>query len=197
MKYDIIMINIFEEQVFSDTSYSVCSFQFKLKQNDEPNDIECFVYPSNKKIIINLNSDNNYTIGGEIYNLNQNTNYTIERATKLNKEKNLTNILVKCIDDSIKSKISLTIINDNEKDKYIDNSENLSARSYALLIIEPNICIEDQHKLVNNFNSYLNEKRNKYNSLFLTNYRDSNTIARKRISFNLVYDICNYLLDKL
>lgn len=197
MKYDIITINIFEEQVFNDTSYSVCSFQFKLKENDKLNDIDCFIYPSSKKIVISLNSDNNYTIGGEIYNLNQNTNYTIQRATKINKEKNLTNILVKCIDDSIKSKISLTIINDNDKDKYIDNSPNLSARSYALLIIEPNICIENQTKLVNKFNSYLNEKRDKYNSLFLTNYRDSNTIARKRISFNLVYELCNYLLDKL
>ena len=43
-------------------------------------------------------------------------------------------------------------------------------------------------------NKFLNEYRDKYNSLFLSNYRESNTIARKRISFVLVYEICNYLL---
>ena len=49
--------------------------------------------------------------------------------------------------------------------------------------------------LVEKFNIFLNTNRDKYNSLFLTNYRESNTIARKRISFGLVYNICNYLLD--
>jgi DNA-directed RNA polymerase beta subunit len=47
------------------------------------------------------------------------------------------------------------------------------------------------------FNTYLNTHREKYNSLFLTNYRESNTIARKRISFGLVYEICNYLLPSI
>ena len=39
--------------------------------------------------------------------------------------------------------------------------------------------------------------RNKYNSLFLTNYRESKTnLARKRISFDLVYKIVEYVLDQ-
>ena len=37
------------------------------------------------------------------------------------------------------------------------------------------------------FTKLLNEYREKYNSLFLTNYRESKDIARKRISFDLVY----------
>ena len=82
-----------------------------------------------------------------------------------------------------------------DKDKYIDNTPKLSARSYALLIIEPKLDIEEQKKLINKFNNYFNELRQKYNSLFLTNYRESNSIARKRISFQLVYNICNYLLS--
>jgi hypothetical protein len=44
------------------------------------------------------------------------------------------------------------------------------------------------------FNNLLTEYRNKYNSLFLTNYRESHDIARKRISFDLVYQIVSYLL---
>ena len=59
------------------------------------------------------------------------------------------------------------------------------------------LTLEKQKELVSKFNIFLNDYREKYNSLFLTNYRESNTIARKRISFNLVYDICNYLLCTL
>ena len=36
--------------------------------------------------------------------------------------------------------------------------------------------------------------REKYHSLFLTNYRESKDIARKRISFDLVYQIVGHLL---
>ena len=54
---------------------------------------------------------------------------------------------------------------------------------------------EKQKQLVIKFNKFLNENRKKYNSLFLTNYRESKDIARKRISFDLVYSITEYILD--
>jgi len=62
-------------------------------------------------------------------------------------------------------------------------------------VIKPKITIIQQQKLVEYFNNFLNEKRNNCNSLFLSNYRESKEIARKRISFTLVYEICNYLLN--
>jgi hypothetical protein len=189
-------MNIFEEQVFDDTTYAVCCFQFVLKTEDSSNkEISCHVYPSNKEFAVCLSSNNNYTIGGEIYCLPQSTAFKIERATNLSKDPSyFTNILVKCIDDNINSKIGLSLVNDEDKTKYIDATPNLTARSYAVLVIEPKLTITQQKKLVEYFNEFLNENREKYNSLFLTNYRESNTIARKRISFNLVYEICNYLL---
>lgn len=198
--YDIITLNIFEEKVFEDTSYSVCSFQFILKSNSNNNITNIYIYPSKKYLTINL-KDNNYIIGGEIYLLEQNNNYTIERATSNNKDSQfLTNIAVKCIDDNINNQICLFLVDDNEKSKYIDISPNLTARSYAILIITPNtskvnkLNMLDQQIFVEKFNNFLNAHREKYNSLFLTNYRESNSIARKRISFKLVYDICNFLL---
>lgn len=195
-KYDIILCNIFEEQVFNDTSYSICCLQFSAK-NDTSSCCDCYIYPSNKRISFVLNAGNNYTIGGKIYNLLRNTKYKIDRATRLvkNDDENLiTNILVKCLDDSLNSKIGLSMVDDLTKEKYIDRSPNLTARSYAILVIEPRITEEEQSSLVDKFNTYLNEYRDKYNSLFLTNYRESNSIARKRISFGLVYEICGYLL---
>ena len=136
-----------------------------------------------------------YTIGGEIYNLKQNSQLKVERLTKNNKNSEFkTNILLKCIDDSIDNKICLSIVND--ENIYVDTTPNLSARSYASFTVEPKISKEDEAKLVNNFNLFLNEKRNKYNSLFLTNFRESNSIARKRISFGLAFEIINYLLEE-
>lgn len=193
-KYSIVTLNIFEEQVFDDTSYTVCCFQFTIKKEDIP--ISCFIYPSKIKINIELNVHNNYTIGGEVYNLTQGKTYKIERATKLIKPEFFTNILAKCIDDSVNNKICLSMVDDKNKNKYIDNTPNLTARSYAILVIEPKLSLLEQQLLVDKFNLFINENRTKYNSLFLTNYRESKTIARKRISFSLVYEVCNFILHQ-
>lgn len=192
-KYTIKTINIFEEQVFKDTKYSVCSIYF-TKKCSESNNIKTYIYPSKKEMNICLNSENNYTIGGEIYNLNQNSKYKVERATKYT-NKNITNILLKCIDDNKNNLLGFKVVSD--EDRFIDKSEKLSARSYATLVINVPISLQEQEKLVIKMNNYINEQREKYNSLFLTNYRESNSIARKRISFDLAFKICNHMLSSV
>ena len=185
-KYDIILLNIFEEQVFEDTSYTVCSFQFTIKSNNSL--FPAIIYPSGRKMNLLLNESNNFTIGGEIYKLPNCGKYKISRLIKGGTPN--TNILVKCIDDNANNKIKLSI------DKiYSDDTPNKTARTYATLIINPPIDTETQIKLVNDFNEFLEKQRIKYNSLFLTNYRESKSISRKRISFDLVYDIVKYLLE--
>ena len=204
--YKILQLNIFEEQVFNDTTYTTCSFQFSLKDTSQntsqntlhdANTLNIMIYPAKTSITTELNSGNNYLIGGDIYNLKTNVNiynkYKITRATSNNKDKLNTNILVKCIDDNKNSKIGLAFADD--KELYIDNTPNLSSRTYATLIITPSIDEDKQKQLVNKFNTYLEAHRKKYNSLFLTNYRESKDIARKRISFDLVYLIVAYILD--
>lgn len=153
-----------------------------------------YIYPSKKEMNIQMTSENNYTIGGEIYNLPQNSKYIVERATK-NTKGNITNILLKCIDDNINNKLGFKIVSD--EDKFIDNTKNLSARSYATLVINKTLTLEQQEHLVDKMNEFIKEKRKKYNSLFLTNYRESNSIARKRISFDLAFKICNYMLSSI
>ena len=189
--YHARIINIFEEQVFEDTSYSVCSIYF-LKRKDYTNNTKLYIYPCKKEFSIDFNLKNNYTIGGEIYNIPQDEKIKIQRATK-NINKNITNILLKCIDDNINSKLGFKIVED--KDRFIDNTNKLSARSYATLVINKPLSLDEQKKLVKKMNSYIEVNRERYNSLFLTNYRESNTIARKRISFDLAFKICNYMLS--
>ena len=152
-----------------------------------------FIYPANINITAILNDDNDYLVGGDIYNLKTKNKYKITRATALNQEKLNTNILVKCIDDNKDNQIGLSIV--EPEARYIDNTPNQSSRTYATLIITPAIDENKQKQLVEKFNSYLETHRKKYHSLFLTNYRESKDIARKRISFDLVYRIVEYILD--
>lgn len=184
-KYDIVRINIFEEKVFKDTAYNVCSILFTKKNSQK--DITVRFFPSDKITKIRLDKNNNYTFGGELYNLRPNK-YKITRATKLNRDSpNLTKILLKCID--AKEKINTSI-----SEPFIDETPKLSCRTQATLIIEPKIDMKTQKKLVVEFNNYLSEMREKYNSLFLTNFRDKN---RKRISFTLAFNIIGHLLETL
>ena len=120
-------------------------------------------------------------------NLDVSDKYKITRLTSKNKEKSNTNLLVKCIDSSDKINMSIA-------DSYIDDTENQSARTYATLIIEPKISVDIQEKVALKFNKILTRYRKKYNSLFLTNYREN---GRKRISFDLIYSITGYILDHL
>lgn len=192
-KYEVIQLNIFEENVFNDTSYTVCSFQFKLKTTDGPNNLSITIYPSKITITTTLSDGNNYMIGGSIYNLKTKGKYKITRLTSKNKKKQNTNIVVKCIDDNMNSRIGLSY----QDTVYVDCTPNQTARTYATLIIEPPIDKSKQQLLIEKFNNYLNQERQKYNSLFLTNYRESKDLARKRISFDLVYQIVEHLLDTL
>lgn len=189
-KFDIIHLNIFEEQVFNDTTTTVCSFQFELRRGSF-NSIPITIFPSQLQLLVSLSEENNYTIGGEIYNLHINPIYSITRITRKNYTTNgLTNILVKCIDDNSDNTIQLSMA-----EVYVDETPNQSARTYATLVIQPAISKKRQEQLVSDFNHLLNAYREKYHSLFLTNYRESKDIARKRISFELVYQIVSHLLN--
>lgn len=195
--FNVMQLNIFEETVFTDTSYTICAFQF-IKKTGPSKGIPVNIYPSNKLLTIELGKENAFTIGGEIYLLKPVKKYKINRITsknKTNKAMHFTNILVKCIDDNKNNQISLSIVDD--KDIYIDNTPRQTARTYASLLIEPSIDKTKQKILVESFNSYLTTHRNTYHSLFLTNYRESKDIARKRISFDLVYRIVGYLLGQI
>lgn len=185
--FDIVHLNIFEEQVFDDTSCTVVSFQFTESTETGSKAVPVLVHPCKKKFSVELTDANRYTFGGEIYGLPVNDTYTITRITSKNLQKPQTNILVKCIDDNQTNQISFSVVDDDSI--YVDRTPNMSARTYATLIIEPSLSIEEQEALTERCNELLNEYRERYHSLFLTNYRESKDIARKRISFDLVYRI--------
>lgn len=194
--FQVIRVNVFEESVFDDTDYAVCSFLFVAKQScavQQSKTIPFIIYPQKKQFNFELNVSNNYTIGGELYQLPQNSAYKIGRLIQGMQPS--TNMLLKCIDNNIHNRLCLSMIPDSEI--FYDKTKNRSERSYASITIEPAISVEHQKKLVDHFNNYITIQREKYNSLFLTNYRESNSIARKRISFDLAYQIIGFLLRDL
>lgn len=192
--FNITRVNVFEEQVFDDTTYAVCCVQFSRKMESMlAYKFPMYVYPSNKKYDTQLDEKNNYTIGGKIYKLPQCDSIKIERLTKKNQEsKFITNIKLYALDSNSRNKIRLEITSD--AGRFIDETKRLSERSFATMIIKPCPTLDDQKNIVERFNTYLERMRTKYNSLFLSNYRESSDIARKRISFALVYRILNYII---
>lgn len=188
-------LNIFESSVFDDTSYTTCSMKF-LFDPSKIVEIPTWIYSneSSSYLTIELNDANAYSFGGELYAL-KDSNFTVSRLTKLNETTEYrTGIIVKCIDGKMdKDRIRLEYSDDlSELDKYIDRTPKLSFRSFAVLAIEPKINVDRQQRLVKEFNEFLNEKRKIYHSLFLPNYRD---YYRKRISFELVYQIVSIILS--
>ena len=74
------------------------------------------------------------------------------------------------------------------------NLQNYLLRPYATLIIKPKLTLEKQEELIEKFNTYL-EEQEKISFIVFNDYRESNDIVKKRISFNLVFDIVNYLIS--
>lgn len=183
--FHIIRINVFEHPVFDDTTYTVCAFQFCLKKTPTPCTLHIIMYPSKNELQTTLTDSNNYTIGGEMYKLTGSKKYKVGRLTSKNVHEIVpSHIKVKCIDDNGTSRIR-AMYSDTP---YIEDT----SRTYATIVITPSISIKKQKHMVNLFNSFVEQYRKKYYSLFLTNYREG---ARKRISFELVYSIIGYLLE--
>jgi hypothetical protein len=207
--YRVYQLNVFEERVFEDTSYTVCSFicekhhlQVKQGQQDQQGQqgqqgqqtITTTIYPSTKHI--SLCFSNPPILGLEIYQLPTFKTHQVSRATLNNLESpGVTNIVIKCIDDSLASPIRASYV--EPKNRYIDTTVGTTRRSYLTLVVEPPLDASQQKKLVVEFNKLVATYRKKYHSLFLTNYRESKDLARKRISFQLVFHLCSYLIPHL
>lgn len=217
-KFEIIKLNIFSEQVFSDTTYNVISFYFKKKSRaSDKNLINAIIYPENKKIELSLEKKYRWQFGGDFINqIKQTKNYLgvfrltedylksgeyeVEVALQNIKDKKLLNIR-NDIKKSLEKNILFLRAIDSKNGKKIQLEDirkykiaglvgKNTSRNMAHLIFKKEISINMQVELMNKFNDELNKNRIKYSSFFLTNFRDNN---RKRISFDLAYKFLNYI----
>lgn len=179
-------LNIFTVPIFETTTYSVCSFAFEKRKNNYQK-IQTCVYPDKKEFILELDEQYGYRIGGKEYNLlNKQKNYFSRLTATTPKTKFITNIKLYAL-DTRKEKIHTTY----GEEPFIGKNTD---RTYLTFISDKEIDEITQKQLSINFNAFINNFRNKYFDLGMTNYRDYN---RKRISFNFAYQILSYELDQI
>jgi len=192
MKYDVIKINIFEEAVFDDTDIPVCAIQFMRKElqmlgSSTETETEITSYPNNITFKHVFKKSENWMVGGELYNNKIKSNYKIGRLLKNGKDH--TNLYLYAIDGGLpENRIRL---------EYRDTPfyGKISDRSFAT--ITSNIKIENVEYVINSFNRIIEYYRIKYNSLFLTNFRNSTKhYVRKRLTFKLAFNIIQHILNK-
>lgn len=185
--FEIAKLNIFEEKVFNDTSISVSSFFFKKRENNN-NEINIEFFPSNKKFKEIIKKEFDYRIGTDFFEILNTENIVNIRRLLKNESEPDSKIFLRAIDTGKPNgRISLSI-----KDPYYGKSTD---RAFATICFSKNFSLNKQKRICFKFNEILENLREKYNSLFLTNFRNSTKLgARKRISFREAYKLIQYVI---
>lgn len=188
-EYEIEKINIFEEQVFNDTTYTVCAFSFIRKENKKQK-ISATFYPSGEKRSFILKSSDDYRIGADFFSLLDNkSSVKVSRLMK-GQEPN-SKLFLRALDSGSKDgRISLQL----REESYYGISTD---RAFASINFSKKFSLEQQTKIMEDFNFILEENRRKYNSLFLPSFRNSTShCSRKRIAFADAYDLIKHVIKK-
>ena len=218
-KFDIIKVNYFTEQVFSDTTYNVIAFYYREKKsNRQSMSVELNIFPERSTKYIDIHKRYNWQIGGDFLSaVNEFANRL--NITRLEEEdlvngdiqvmlayNHLNKVRKFLVDgptyETLKNNIILLKAIDTGTDRGRICLEDIrkydcdglvsikTSRNQINLIFPDSVGISEQERLIELFNVELDAKRREYDSLFMTNYRDK---GRKRISFNFAYKFINYL----
>lgn len=193
-KYSITKVKYFEERVFDDTSTTVVAFSFeKSKTILNTQTVEWIMMPTGEMKHFEMSSKNNWIICGNIYNLPVCSNMSIRRSVegqKLEPHEQQTYITLNALDSgTTDGRICLRY-----QRGYIYPAKE-SSRTYATFRISgKNLSEEEQIQICSDFNTFIEEKRSEFWSLFLPQFRESKDYARKRIPFELAYHIVLHLI---
>jgi hypothetical protein len=193
-KYKITKVRYFEEDVFPDTPTTVVAFSFEKSETllTEQN-IEWEHLPSGTTKIFNVKAEHDWIVGGSIYKLDKPNKIKIRRyvsGQQLKAGEQITGLTLTALDSGKKDgRISLKY-----REGYVYAGKDTS-RSYATLCISGRtLTIDEQKRLAELFDDYIEKKRLETWSLFLPQFRESKEYARKRIPFELAYDIVLHLI---
>jgi hypothetical protein len=180
--------------------------------------VDFTIFPENKRINLELFREYHWQIGGEfLAPINEYSNplnitrleeedlktgnykikiaynhldicreFSVDKATFDKIKSNI--IILKAIDTG--SDGGRICLDDIRKYNYDALVSVKTSRNQINLVFPKTVSIQEQERLIKLFNKEIEDKRNQYHSLFMTNYRDKN---RKRISFNFTYNFINYL----
>lgn len=204
-KYKIKKVNVFEETVFEDTTYTICCFSFYKCDNEDQN-LTIKFYPSCDTMQFNIKKSEGYRIGYEVYHLPKSSikigRLLSDEALKVRADKAIQTNKLKQKKRLKSSKLFLYAIDTGLPEgvirltlKYDLFFGKETDRAFATICFDRDLSIEIQQQIVKKFNEKLDVFRNKYRSLFLTNYRCSTDyMSRKRIGFDLAYTIISNVI---
>lgn len=222
--FNLEEIYVYEKKMFDDTDISVCTYFINKDIPDTLKKDITFISNGEKKINYLLTENGNLCSEWEYIQNTKNilkiTQGFID--TKIQKGNNKCKLLdtsyniKECFinDDQFKKlsenclilrttdtgskdgKLGLYTISElwgEDKTDCLGLITKISSRVYTQIFFD-GMSIEEQMKLKDDFNQEINLLRGKYNSIFLTNYKNSsNEGQRKRISFAQVYNLINYI----
>ncbi len=197
-RFKITKVNYFEETVFNDTNTTVVAFSFiKSTCTLQSQDTLWEHFPSRELKMFNMNKENNWIIGGDIYNLIiPNNDINIRRhvhGSSLKENEQLTFMTLVALDSGTShGRICLSY-----KENYVYPAKDCSRTFATLKISGIVLSSQDQKRLCQEFNSFIEQKRKETWSLFLPQYRESKEYARKRIPFRLAYQILLYIIHQV
>lgn len=185
-QFEILEMNVFTEPVFITTTYSVCSFAFRRKNNIEKNQtFPINIYPINQQVQITLYSDYDYRLAGEFYDSLKSTKNIFGRLVGAITDKYITNIKLYALDTR-----SERIRVEFEPNHYFGKE---SDRTYATFVCDYQLTEEQEKFLITEFNRQIEYFRQQYYDLSMTNYRDYN---RKRIGFTFAYQLLSKIYNE-
>jgi hypothetical protein len=191
--FKILDFKIFQEQVFADTTYTVCALAFR-KEYCPVQKINARIIPGDYPCLIELDIKSNYQFAPDLYQLIQDENpLQIKRLIQGQGVRPNSDLFLRTTDTGswLDSRIGLSI----QKAHFYGK---VSDRTFASLVLPEeygNMDDQTQRRICKSFNFFLEEYRKKYHSLYLTNYRDSSSLyPRKRLGFDLAFAMLSYIL---
>ena len=195
-RFDIRRANIFTDQVFDDTTCNVVAFHYTRSTIQRAStSFEAHFIPGKEAKLFEVAEKHGWTIGGEFLSDVWSTgncagaHRLIEGMPESASSDNI--IILKAIDGSSKC----------DQIRLIDKRElgvdalpgKKTSRAMAHILLD-GVSISQQEEVIKEFNATLRLQREKYSSMFLTNFRDFN---RKRIGFDFAYCMISMILEKL
>lgn len=177
-KFIVENVTIFNKQMFKDTTYTVSSFYFERKDNNEQTIKFKFNGGTLTGLTINYGVSNGYSIL-KLVESNLRTipkKYKIGRFTFTNVE-SYTNMYLNCLDTASKIKAS-----------YQEPYQGINTDRAFLTFTVKNIVFteEVEKEIIEIFNNELTKLRDVFQDSFLSNFRNN---GRKRIGFNFAYKL--------
>lgn len=183
--FKVPKVIIFNQQMFKDTTYTVCSFYFERTTTESQNISFDIRGQRAGSVELVYSNKNNYSIQNDMKQLLKTYPKPIEIKRLRPGDMASTNIFLHCLDTTLPIRAVI--------DKpYVGKDTDRAFLTFVLN--NETLTPEEEVKLVEIFNAELSFFREIFMDSFLSNYRND---GRKRIGFNLAYKLFEHALTIL